>query len=386
MRVTIPELSLVLLIGPAGSGKSDFAARHFRPSEVLSLARIQQMVTDDDWSDGAEEAGWGALLEIAARRLQWGRLTVIDAALTTPARRQPLLQLASDSHYIPSAFIFGSQAANPLDGERFRHIFHFASEREVAAVEIHRIPLWSNRQDETGPFDIIGSVHGCNGELVELLMKLGYRLEPEILHPRGRKLVFLGDLADRGTDGLEVLRMVMNAVDASVAYSVPGNHDARLLRWLQGERLAPSPEIDPAMAAFATASPELRQQIETFIESSVSHYVFDRGNLVVAHAGLKEDMQGRGSSAVRAFALNGESLSEGEPARPVPAWVLEYQGAARVVYSHPTVAEPLWLNNTVNLDTGSFAEGGRITALRYPEMQLVSVPVAAPERAALALE
>jgi protein phosphatase len=364
MRVTIPELSLVLLIGPESSGKSTFAARHFRSSEVLSLDTMRRMVADDDRDEGAVEAGWGALLELAARRMHQGRLTVIDADLTSASRRQPLLQLAAEQNYIPAAFLFGRAGeAAVIDGEGFRRIYRFSSLEEIAAAEVHRLPLWSNRQDECGPFDIIGSVYGRYPELVALLRKLGYQLDPHIEHPRGRKLVFLGDLVDYGTRNADVLRLVINAVDSGAAYAVPGDHDDRLVRWLRGETVHPDEAMAPTIAELSSVSPDFRQHVETFLHSSVSHYVLDKGNLVVAHAGLKESLQGRGSAAVRHFALYGEAR-----------WVFEYQGAARVVYSHPAVDEPLWLNQTVNLCTAS-----GLTALRYPEMQIVTPALAAPQ-------
>ena len=411
MRVTIPELSLVLLIGPVGSGKSTFAARHFRSSEVLSLDAVQAMIADGDTDEGAREAAWGALAELAARRMEWGKLTVIDADLVPAARRQTLLQLAAEHHYIASAFVFaipeptcqiwngqrpGSSVSphrvsqhheqlrvgeEALADEGFRHMFRFASADELNAVEVNRLPLWSGRRDEAGPFDIVGSVHGRYGELVELLRRLGYRLTPALEHPRGRKLVFLGDLVDHGPRNADVLRLVMGAVDSGVAFSVPGNHDARLVRWLRGEAVEQDGGMRATVAEFEAAPMEFRQAVESFLYSSVSHYVFDKGNLVVAHAGMKESLQGRGSAGVRAFALHGDSPGEreAEAVGTVPAWVLEYQGAARVVYSHPLAAEPLWLNQTVNLDTGAAAPGGKVSALRYPEMQLVSAPVAAAE-------
>lgn len=388
MRVTIPELSLVLLVDHAGSGKSKFAARHFRASEVLSLDVVRRMIADDDDSEAAVEAGWGALLELAARRMSQGRFTVIDADLSTPARRQMFLQLSAEHHYIPSAFVFGRLHNGSVEDEGFRRIFRFHSAQEIEAAEIHRYPLWSDRAEEAGPLDIIGSVHGRYEELVDLLGRLGYQLAPRLQHPAGRKLVFLGDLVDHGPRNIDVLRLVMSAVDEGMAYAVPGNHDARLVSWLRGEKVDKHDGMATTIAEFDLATAEFREHVETFLESSVSHYVFDKGNLVVAHAGLKESMQGRGSSAVRAFALHAEAPGEREEAwaSSPPAWVLEYQGTAHVVYSHPSVTEPLGLNQTINLETGAAAPGGRLTALRYPEMQLISTPVLEPERAAMAIE
>ena len=111
-----------------------------------------------------------------------------------------------------------------------------------------------------------------------------------------------------------------------------------------------------------------------FLDGLVSHYVLDDGKLVVAHAGMKEEMQGRGSGKVRDFALYGETTGEtdefGLPVRY--NWAAEYRGSAMVVYGHTPVPEPEWLNRTINIDTGCVF-GGRLTALRYPEKELVSV-------------
>ncbi len=122
---------------------------------------------------------------------------------------------------------------------------------------------------------------------------------------------------------------------------------------------------------------EFVERVKTFLDSLVSHYMLDDGKLVVAHAGMKEAMQGRASRAVREFALYGETTGEtdefGLPIRY--NWAAEYRGKAMVVYGHTPVPKPEWLNNTINIDTGCVF-GGQLTALRYSEKDLVSVPAA----------
>jgi protein phosphatase len=117
-----------------------------------------------------------------------------------------------------------------------------------------------------------------------------------------------------------------------------------------------------------------RIEVAKFLDDLVSHLVFDDGKLVVVHAGLKESMHGRGSGSVREFALYGETTGEtdefGLPVRY--NWATDYRGKALVVYGHTPVPEPLFLNNTVNIDTGCVF-GGQLTALRYPEREIVSV-------------
>ncbi|MBM3793797.1 MAG: hypothetical protein FJW31_06955 [Acidobacteria bacterium] len=213
-------------------------------------------------------------------------------------------------------------------------------------------------------------MHGQLTALRALLAQLWCEVEPEIRHPAGRKLVFPGGLVDHGPDSAGVLRLAMRAADSGAAYVLPGNHEARLLRWRRGEAVDETAAgFASKRASFAEVPPELRNAIATFLESSVSHYVLDDGKLVVAHAGLPEHLQGRGSAAVRQFALHGDPV---DAAAAVPAWVTGYQGRARVVYAHPEVDQPLWLNQTLNLNTRA-----RLTALRYPELELAAAPLEA---------
>ena len=187
--------------------------------------------------------------------------------------------------------------------------------------------------------------------------------------------MFLGDLVDRGPDTPGVLRTVMAMGAAGSALCVAGNHEAKLLRALRGRDVAISHGLAESLAQLGKETDEFRARVVTFLDGLLSHYVLDGGKLVVAHAGLREDMQGRASAAVRAFALYGETTGEtdefGLPVRY--PWAQDYRGAAMVVYGHTPVPEATWVNNTICIDTGC-AFGGRLTALRYPERELVSVP------------
>ena len=128
------------------------------------------------------------------------------------------------------------------------------------------------------------------------------------------------------------------------------------------------------LAQLSGESQLFRTQVADFLDGLVSHYVLDNGKLVVAHAGMREEMQGRAAGAVREFALYGDTTGEtdefGLPVRH--NWAAEYRGYATVIYGHTPVPEPEWLNNTMNIDTGCVF-GGALTALRYPERELLSV-------------
>src|SRR5262249_56848590 len=126
-----------------------------------------------------------------------------------------------------------------------------------------------------------------------------------------------------------------------------------------------------SIAQLDAEPPEFNHEVAAFLDDLVSHYVLDDGKLVVAHAGMKEEMQGRGSGEVRSFALFGETTGEtdefGLPLRY--NWAADYRGKAMVVYGHTPIAEPQWLNRTINIDTGCVF-GGKLTALKYPEREL----------------
>lgn len=427
MKLSIPQLSLVVLIGPSGSGKSTFAQKHFLKTEVLSSDFCRGLVSDNENDQAATNDAFDVLNYVVAKRLAAGRLTVIDATNVQPEARKPLVKLAREFHVLLVAIVlnlpeklctqrnkdrpdrtFGPhvvrqqlsqlrQSLRKLKREGFRHVFELESPRDVDSATIERVPLWNDKRDEHGPFDIIGDVHGCADELEELLTLLGYarrkeeggRMKeplthpsslslPPFVHPEGRKAIFVGDLVDRGPRTVDTLSIARNMVEAGSAFCVPGNHDVKLLRKLRGNDVRITHGLAESLADIESIPEEaqatFRKQTIDFIDGLVSHYVLDDGKLVVAHAGMKAEMQGRGSGKVREFALYGETTGEtdefGLPVRH--NWAAEYRGSAIVVYGHTPVPEPQWLNKTINIDTGCVF-GGRLTALRYPEQEIVSV-------------
>ena len=190
-------------------------------------------------------------------------------------------------------------------------------------------------------------------------------------HPDGRKAVFVGDLVDRGPRIVDTLRLVRNMIAGGSALCVPGNHDMKLMRRLRGKDIQITHGLANSLAEIDAMPDEVRaafcKELAEFLDGLVSHYVLDDGKLVVAHAGMKAEMQGRGSGKVRDFALYGETTGEtDEFGLPVRFnWAAEYRGTAMVVYGHTPVPEADWLNRTVNIDTGCVF-GGKLTALRYP--------------------
>ncbi len=422
MSIKIPELSLVVLIGASGSGKSTFAKTHFQATEILSSDACRGLVSDDENNQAATNDAFDLLHYIASKRLSRRRLTVVDATNVQPEGRKQLVKLARQYHVLPVAIVlklsdkvchsrnqgrrdrnFGPHVIRQQSGqlrrslrglkrEGFRSITILDSEESIAAVKIERQKLWNDLKHESGPFDIVGDVHGCATELEKLLERLGYltkQLERSsggtynrlYQHPEGRKAVFVGDLVDRGPRVLDTVQLVHHMVNHQAGLCVPGNHDVKLVRKLRGRDVKIQHGLEQTLAEFDALSEEVRHPLTDtmteFLDGLISHYVLDGGKLVVAHAGLKESMQGRASGKVREFALYGETTGEtdefGLPIRY--NWASEYRGDATVVYGHTPVPEAEWLNRTINIDTGAVF-GGKLTALRYPEMELVSVDAA----------
>jgi protein phosphatase len=405
MIVKIPDLSLVVLVGVTGSGKSTFAARHFLPTEVISSDFCRGLVSDDENDQSATGDAFEVLHFIAGKRLAAGRLTVADATSVQPAARKPLIELARQHHVLAVAIVldvpeatcaernaaraeraFGSHVVRQQQAQLRRglrglrregfHRVYVLDGTDIDGAVVEREPLWNDRRTDHGPFDIIGDVHGCFAELTALLTKLGYTVGGgSARHPDGRKALFVGDLVDRGPATPEVLRLVMGMTAEGSGLSVAGNHEAKLLRALRGSNVTTGHGLAESLAQLAAEPPEFSRQVGTFLDGLLGHVVLDDGKLVVAHAGLPAAMHGRASAAVRAFALYGDTTGEtdefGLPVRY--PWAEDYRGRAMVVYGHTPVPETQWVNGTICLDTGCVF-GGRLTALRYPERELVSVP------------
>ncbi|CAM3487153.1 Bis(5'-nucleosyl)-tetraphosphatase PrpE [asymmetrical] [Deinococcus saxicola] len=377
----LPSPAVIALIGAPAAGKSTFAARHFQPAEVLS----------GDFSQELE------------RRLARGELSVVDAPLTRPDGRRRVLE-AARAHDLPAIAIvldlprqvleeravrLGRDPAGVLPDfaelrrtlgglqkEGFGQIYVLRSVAGTDAAQIVRVPLPPDRRDLPGPFDFIGDVHGCLPELLEVLEKLGYVVNGyEVTPPSSRTAIFLGDLTDRGPDSAGVLRVVMGMAASGAALCVPGNHDEKLARALDGKAVKAMHGLEGTLEQMDAAGEDFKAQARAYIGSLPSHLVLDGGRVVVAHAGLPEKYQGRTSGRVRSFALYGDvDGSRDELGLPIRRdWAAEYSGTAIVVYGHTPVATPVWINRTVDIDTGC-AFGNALTALRYPELKFVSVP------------
>lgn len=410
MRIELPSPCLLALIGPSGAGKSTFARRHFLPTEILSSDRFRAMVSDDEADQSVSGDAFEVLHLIAAKRLAHRKLVVVDATNVQQQSRRNLTAIAARFGAKAVALLFAlppevftqHNAARPgrvvpeevigrqlkelqdslpgLAQEGFDRVHVATSLADLANVEIVRLPPAHLRLDDHGPFDLIGDVHGCFDELLTLVRKLGYSVSLDgdrwrVSHPLGRKLVFVGDLVDRGPKVVEVLRLVMDATADGVALCVVGNHDDKLLRYLRGNRVTVAHGLAESIAQLDPQPLAFKERVMTYLAGLEYHYVLDAGKLVVAHAGLKESMHGKLSRAHRTFAIFGDVSGEvDELGAPVRGdWGAEYNGSALVVHGHTPNLEPRWARETVNIDTGCVF-GNKLTALRYPEREMVSVP------------
>lgn len=313
-----------------------------------------------------------------AERLAAGLLVAVPLEDPEPDDVRALIFAAQHEDRAVDAVLLGDVA---VPRGRIRTV----TEVDGTAFSVERLPAASDLRDRSGPFDIIGDVHGCLEELLLLLAGLGYEVRLDALgrpagasHPDDRTVVLLGDLVDRGPDVAGVLRLVLGMLDAGEALVVLGNHDDKLRRALAGNDVERRGGLDVSLEQLAREPEAFRAAVVGALGGLPVHLVLDGGRLVVAHAGLAERYQGHESARVRALCLSGPTTGAtdefGLPDR-VP-WAEDYRGAATVAYGHTPSAVREWRNGTICLD-GGCVFGGSLVALRYPEQELVEVPAVA---------
>ncbi len=407
----IPALALVVLVGASGSGKTTFAREKFGESEVISSDNYRVAGANNSNALSSPRDSFEVLCLTAGRMLDAGKLVVIDSTNVQPASRRALIDLARAHDVLPIAIVLdlpeetclertrnrdegdlGASAIRqqrdqlkrsfPVPGRQGFHAVHVLStEREMSETLVVRRPMPSDCTSFHGPFDAIGDVHGCLAELEQLLGELGYEIvrdaegrAVDAVHPQLRQVIFLGDLVDRGPDSHGVLRLAMGMNRNGHALAVPGNHEHKLVRALDGQSAKIGHGLAKTIDQLSRESEEFRREVRDWCDGLAPHLVLDDGKLVVAHAGLIEKYHGRNSGRVRSFALYGETTGEtdeyGLPVRY--QWAEDYRGEAIVLYGHTPALETRWVNNTMCLDTGCVS-GGKLSALRYPEKELVQV-------------
>jgi protein phosphatase len=408
MLLRYPSSALILLVGPSGSGKSTFARRHFGETEVLSSDRCRAMVGDDEKRQDVNEDAFSLLHHWLDLRLKNRRFTVVDSTALKPSARENLLNIAAARRVpcyalaldvpleecvrrdaarertvgpgvIEKQYATFTQVKKELAKEKRLAGFTVVPAEDVDAVTVERGGVAKNARQ----FDVIGDVHGCYLELADLLESLGYRWDARHLpvHPEGRVPAFVGDLADRGPDSPGVLQLVCRLVAADLALFAPGNHDDKLFRLLKGNKVTKSHGLDlteqQILALPEAERDALTGDVLTLLAPAPPYLVLDGGNLVVAHAGIREEMIGRTDGQVKQFTLYGDVRGFEPDGMPIRYdWASEYAGSALIAYGHTPQTEVRFVGNTINLD-GGCVFGGELVALRYPERTLFRVPARA---------
>lgn len=379
MIIELPTIACVLIHGCNYDDARALAERHFAGDEILDMGSV---------------AG-DSLLTVLAQRVAAGKMTaILEAGSPSGAHklRVALASVARENYARRFGFIMpGTRIGEPRIDERlkadgYREVFEIPADG-LQTLEIRRARMPTDVRHEHGPFDIIGDVHGCCDELEDLLGQLGYAVawteqadgfgrRPLITAPAGRRVVFAGDLVDRGPRSRDALAIVHTMVERDgTALLVPGNHDIKFLRWLEGHKVEITHGLDATIASLKGSSDRFRNDIHAMLKRLWSHQWLDGGRLAVAHAGILAPMIGRATPRVRRFCLYGDTTG-GRDKSGLPVryhWALDYAGAVAVVYGHTPVAEAVWVNNTLCIDTGC-CFGGKLTALRWPERDIISVP------------
>ncbi|MFA4886502.1 MAG: AAA family ATPase [Desulfotomaculaceae bacterium] len=405
--ISLPRTTLLVMCGVPGCGKSSFAARYFRDTMVVSSDRCRSLVSDSETNISASREAFKLFRFTIERRLSLGRFTVADSTAITPVARRELLQLGRKHGFNVTLLVFdlpeqiclarNSGRDRRVTGKaitgmqkmlrRSLKVVHkegFDQVRVITERDLNshnfKVEIRNHEVTWPGPFDIIGDIHGCCDELTLLLKKLGYsRRYGCHYHTRGRKAVFLGDIVDRGPRSLDSFWLVKHMVDSGNALYVTGNHCRKLSRYLEGRNIKIANGLEKT-AAEIKALPEdereyFREEFLNLYREAPPYLILDRGRLVVSHGGIRENMIGKLNERIRNFCFfgdaTGETTDQGLPVRR--DWAREYSGDALIVYGHTPVPDAVFANNTIDIDQGCVM-GGKLTALRYPELEIVQVP------------
>ncbi|MET3292050.1 UNVERIFIED_CONTAM: hypothetical protein ABID98_004620 [Brevibacillus sp. OAP136] len=237
--------------------------------------------------------------------------------------------------------------------------------------------------------DIVGDIHGCYQEFLQLLGLLGYvEKDGYYRHPQGRKLLSLGDITSRGPESLQLLQFFVRHIAAGLAEMTDSNHGWKIARWLDGRAVTlahgdekVAEEFRQYEAEFGKKkAEELKEASRKLLLTSPSHIMLKRNGEIVAvavHAGIRDDYIGRESSAVQTYCRYGDIAGVAADGRPIrKEWANERKSQrCLIVWGHDPRLEPEWKNNTLNIDQGCVF-GGKLTAYRFPDNELVSVKAA----------
>lgn len=411
MEIRIPFNCLCILVGPSGSGKSHFANKYFPSASIVSSDGCRKLLITGNHKEVCEEQSLqkysdGAFILFRnwiRGRLRHNLLTVADATNLIDKSRQELEEIAKEEHVPYIYIVFNTKMDECISNDskrpfpvgetvikrqysNFKRSFRFLKNADRSTVltpeDLQDITIkFTQRNLEIAQkyVDIIGDIHGCREEFLELLEKLGYVKGEDNLyrHPEGRVFVSVGDVIDRGPYAFECLEFMRQHVEAGLAYMVKGNHENKLGRFLSGHPV----KINNGLQMTIDQIPEGydKSVMKKFLYSqTLPYYIFkmpDDSPFVITHAAFKNEFLGKIDKSIEEYCCYGptEGLNEeGYPIR-IP-WEKDYYGIP-VVYGHicRDDLEPNVFKNTYGIDTGCVF-GGKLTSLRLPEKEIVSVP------------
>ncbi|MCP2036431.1 polynucleotide kinase-phosphatase [Planomicrobium sp. HSC-17F08] len=433
MRIGLPHGGIVLLVGPSNSGKTTLLRKlvdqkEILPSEIISSDDFRMLVSDKDfidWRNRPQDEAAALMDEyqeisteafemmdaLIEARCRLNKLVLVDATHLWEDDRKRFISLAQKNHVPITALVFDIPERVLLERDELRdqprgkkrikqqsQVFRnekrfikkegFASVytiKETEGLEFfrHVNPLDIELQDG---IDVIGDIHGCFAEFIELLEKLGYQENPEGLyvHPFGRRFLSVGDVMSRGPQSLETMQFFYKHVKEGLAYMVDSNHGWKIARWLDGRQVVLSHGDENVEEEFiqyekevgSEKTAELKQQFKEFLLNAPSHYVIHKNGvpvLAAAHAGIKDAFIGKQSQAISDFCRYGDTGGFNEKGKPVRKdWTVSRSRNLLIVWGHDPKPKPLLINNTINIDQGAVF-GGELTAYRYPERDFVSV-------------
>lgn len=232
--------------------------------------------------------------------------------------------------------------------------------------------------------DIIGDIHACYEEFIELIEKLGYKKNKDdlYLHPQGRKILSLGDIMSRGPESLKTMMFFLNHIENGQAYMTDSNHGWKIARWLDGRKVQLKHGDEKVEEEFikyeiqfgVVKTNELKQKIKELLMKAPSHYILMENGVdtvVCTHAGIKDEYIGKETPKIKNFCRYGDVEGMDETGKPIRKdWFSHHNNKLLIIWGHDPKPEPFVFNNTINIDQG-VVFGGKLTAFRYPEREFI---------------
>ncbi|GIN84967.1 polynucleotide kinase-phosphatase [Heyndrickxia sporothermodurans] len=432
MQIKLPHSGIVLLIGPSNSGKTSLLnhwieTKQILPTEVVGSDYFRILVGDVnyfDWTNMPKDEADAifnhyqqvskeafSLLDSAIEsRSRLNKLTFIDATHLHSDDRKKYISIAKKHHIPCIGFILDvsqdilierdEHRENPRGKRRIKQQYQvFKREKRFLKNEGFAATYYINdanakiiRQpnpieiDIQNGIDLIGDIHGCFDELILLLEKMGYQKNEKGLytHPTGRKFVSVGDIMSRGPHSLETMIFFLNHVKQGFAYMIDSNHGWKIARWLDGRTVTLSHGDEKVADEFTRFEEEngsemavsLKAELKDLLLYAPSHYVFTKNGLpvlVCTHAGIKDEFIGKQSPVISDFCRYGDTDGFDDSGKPIRKdWFIHHQTSPLIIWGHDPKPQPLFVNNTLNIDQGAVF-GGKLTAYRYPEKEIISI-------------